>query len=504
MYPSKNMRTVYMLIGTLVVAILMIAGVQCTQEFRFYALESNFLFLYDTADILNKLQQPGGAALVVASFLSQFWQFPYVGTLTVTTCYLLVAYLLYLILRKKYSATAMAGLSLLPLAFLFLCMENDYYRFQGHIAYLMLVLSLWGYVYIPSKSQSFRLCAGICMLLGLYQLAGSVAVVFSIVACLLELLEYKLRGWWSLAYIGVALLIGCLLVNHSLIKDMESAFSPYMYYDWPSTYFFPLYAWGMLPLLILTACILTKVPSGKISPILLNLLGCVLAFYLSYDLYQKVHSSRSYRFLQEQYWADKGEWDQIINTADRRTPVYLFSYLNLALAEKGQLVARGGQYNQQSPSDLLMWADPNLKNGKRLLSKIYLLWGYVSEARQAAYDANLLTPGSCHPQELQTMIQTNLALGAYGVAKKYITLLEKTMFYKDWATHMRCFLNNEKAVSDDAFLGQLQASIPQSSPYVKSESLLTDMKDIIEANPSQEIVTQFYKVYSKSLKEEVQ
>lgn len=499
------MRTnTYLIIGALVVFALMLTGIQYTQEYRFFTLESNHLFLYDATDLWNKLQQPGGAALVVASFLTQFWCIPYVGTIIVAVCYLLIAFLFYLILCKKFPGIAMTGLSLIPLVFLYLCFENDYYRFQGHIAYLVLVLALWGYHSLLSRHWIIRMCIGMGMVVGLYWLAGSVAVVFSISACLMELLERKLRGWWSLSYIAVAFLVGFTFVRLSLVKDMESAFTPYMYYDWPSTYFFPAYAWVILPLLLLIACLLAKIPSGKVSPALLAVLGSVFAFYLAFNLYTKVHSHRGYRFLQEQYWADNGEWSRIIETADRRTPTYLLSYLNLALAEKELLVGRYGQYNQQNPTRLLMWADPHLKNGKRLLSRIYFSWGYVSEARQAAFDANLLTPGSCHPKELQVMIQTNLVLGAYGVAEKYIALLEKTLYYKEWATSMRRFLSNDKAVSEDSVLGHLQASISPTSPYVRYESLLKDMKDILNANPFQKILSQFYEVYSKSLKEDKQ
>jgi hypothetical protein len=82
--------------------------------------------------------------------------------------------------------------------------------------------------------------------------------------------------------------------------------------------------------------------------------------------------------------------------------------------------------------------------------------------------------------------------------------MEKTLYYKEWATSMRRFLNNDKAVSEDSVLGQLQASISPTSPYVRYESLLKDMKDILNANPSQKILSQFYEVYSKSLKEDKQ
>lgn len=497
------MRNVYIWIGISLLAVCMMWGIAHTQEFRFYALESNFLFLYDWTDIFNKVSQPGGLALVVASFLTQFWRFPFVGVFTIVALYLLIAFVLYRVLRVWKPGISMVGMTFLPIVFLFLCIENDYYRFQGHIAFLMMSLALWAYVTISIAHYRLRFVAGVCLTLLLFYIAGSISIVFAIAACVADwCTPHKkiVSRMMGVIYIGIAVFVAILSAHASVVKDVETSLTPLMYYDWPSTYFFPLYAWALIPVLILSAYLLSKVPAGKLSPVLLLCIGLVLSAYLSFDFYKKVHSERGYRFLQEQYWADNGEWNEIITTANRTTPVYFLSYLNLALAEKDCLVDRMNLFNQQSPKELLMWADPNLKNGKRLLSKIYTSWGYVAEARQAAFDANLVTPGSCHPLELQTMIQTNLVLGAYEVAEKYIVLLEKTLYYDEWATGMRRFLNDEEAVRKDPVLGSLYVSLPIGDHYVRYESLLDDMKAIITANPEQRIATQFYQVYSEILK----
>lgn len=54
---------------------------------------------------------------------------------------------------------------------------------------------------------------------------------------------------------------------------------------------------------------------------------------------------------------------------------------------------------------------------------------------------------------LKRLIETNLIIGSYPIADKYIQLLEKTWFYKDWATAHRRFLYNDKAVEEDKILG---------------------------------------------------
>lgn len=494
-------KQLYCFIAVLLIGVLIGTGIYYTQEYRYYNMESNDLFLYDGADIENKIGQSGGLALLIASFLSQFMRIPYVGICIMVILYMSIAWIAFRVFQYKMSGWRMAGLSLLPITFLYLCMENDYYHFQGHIAFLLMMLALWGYLSISDSKWKIRLIVGLVLIPLLYQLAGSIVWVFVVVACLSDLFGKGIKACWTLLYPLIALFIACILVENSIVDTWETALTPFMYYNWPSTYFFPLYAWGTIPLLWIVAWGLTKIPMKPTTEYLCGVLGGILSFYMAADIYHKVHSRSSYRFLQEQYWAEQGDWDRIIETADRRQPVFFISHLNLALAKKGLLVQRGKQYNQQ-PISKLMYPDPNLKNGMSLQSKVYLSWGYTGAARQAAFDANLVTPGSCHPRQMQVMVQTNLVLGSYDVAEKYISVLEKTLFYDEWASSMRKFLNNPEAVSQDGILSELYHSLPLTDEYIRYEGLWGDMRDILEVCPSHPILSQFYKFYQLLEKEE--
>ena len=198
--------------------------------------------------------------------------------------------------------------------------------------------------------------------------------------------------------------------------------------------------------------------------------------------------------LGEQYMAETGQWDEIINSADRRQPNYLISYLNLALAHKGMLVERLGYYNPQ-PVSKVMYPVLNLKTGMTLQSTVYLSWGYVSAARQAAFDANMVTPGMHNPQQLKVLVLTNLALESYDVALKYIGILEKTLFYRRWAKDMRLLAEDPEAAGNDATVSCLRRALPLTDGYVRYEGLKGDMRDILAADPSNRILSQFHQAY---------
>lgn len=470
------------------IAVCMAAGIHLAQEFRFYNIESNDLFLYDWADIWGRLLKTGGLATVLASFLTQFMRVPFAGTVILTGVYLLVAFLLYKILCGKSDNMAMAGFSLLPVAFLFLCMENDYYRFQGHIAFLLMLTALYAYVSI--HKERIRYIVGLVLIPVLYQAAGSVTLVFAVSATLWEITGNGLKGLKSLVYPVLLCVTAFIYVKASLVSSWEHALTPFMFYDWPSTYFFPAYAWASVPSLIIISWMVSRLEIKPAYVRFFAVLGVVVSFIVAGNLYTKVHSKSYYRLIQEQYWAEKGDWDQIIETADRRQPTFFISYLNLALAQKGLLVRNFRYYNPQSLSSL-MYPTPNLKTGLSLQSAVYGAWDYDAAARQAAFDANMVTSGNCNPRQISVLARTNAALGAYDVADKYVRLLEKTLFYRGMAKSLR------------ASFGQQEVLLPESDEYVRYDGLKGDMRDILEVNPEHPILSQFYQLY-EILEKEVQ
>lgn len=477
-------------------AVLMGAGIHLTQEYRFYNIAANELFLYDWADICARLAKTGGLATVFSSFLSQFMHIPFVGTLIVTGIYMLAAWLLGRIGEKMTGGRLMKGLAFLPIVFLFLCLDNDYYRFQGHSAYLMALTALYAYLSLPDDRTKLKYAAGILLIPLLYHLAGSVTAVFAVSIFIYEMIRGGLKGLAALIYPAAFLLTAFFYVEFSLVDSWEHALTPCMYYDWPSTYMFPTYAWASVPLLLILLWGLNRrMLELSESRHLWVMAGCLAAaLILAGYLYAQVHSRSYYRLIQEQQWAYEEDWDRIIETADRRQPNYLISYLNLALAQKGQLENRLGYYNPQ-PVSKVMYPTPNLKTGLTLQSTVYMAWGYVSAARQAAFDADMVTPGMHNPHQLKVLVLTNIVLESPQVAEKYIGILEKTLFYRTWAMDMRKLIEDPAAAEKDETLARLRRALPDGGNYVRYDGLKGDMRDMLAADPSNRILSQFHNAY---------
>lgn len=464
-------------------AVLIGFGIHQAQEFRFYNLESVNLFLYDMTDILDRLSRPGGFALVLSSFLTQFMRMPFVGVCLATLLYMLTGWMIGRVLAKFSDGELLSGLAFVPTAFMFLCLENDYYMFHGHIALALAVAAVFAYASLPQERPGLRYAAGLLFLPLLYHLIGSTAVVSAVCVMVMEVIRGGLRGLAAVAYPALLLLVAYVYVRTSAADSWETALTPFMYYSSPSTYFFPLYAWASLPLLMVLAWAMSRFAIKTSHGLTAFAAGLALSVFVAWNLYSKVHSRSHYRLITEQYLAETGQWDEIVRTADRRQPTFLVSYLNLALAQKVMLTQNYKFYRHQDLSSI-MNPTPNLKAGLSLQSMVYSAWDYHAAARQAAFDANLVTPGMCNPCQLKVLVQTNMALGSYEVAEKYMTILEKTLFYRKWAKTMRTASGSPS-----------KAILPSVDEYVRYDGLKGDMRDILQADPSQRILSQFYELY---------
>lgn len=86
---------------------------------------------------------------------------------------------------------------------------------------------------------------------------------------------------------------------------------------------------------------------------------------------------------------------------------------------------------------------------------------------------------------------TNLAFGAYEVAEKYISLLEKTLFYNHWAEEFRGMLYNDEAVAANAFVSSKRRCIFPDNKLSGLGGLDIDLKRIIRNNPEHQSTMQY-------------
>ena len=469
------------------------AFLQMCFEYHFYYIEQSQLFLFSEAYIRNKLLLPGGFFMLVAEFLVQFFIRPYVGALVTAVLLTGVGVCTAGIVKRIAPVSGLFILYVLPmLALLFMHFDFNY-RVQGTVCYLMMMALLCGYMRI--RNDLFRLVAGCVLVPVLFWLAGSIAVLFAGMVCLFEGLRKTPK--WYISLIGVAevLLLGVGTVYFSLMGEYRWVFGPDLYYHYtlhPKEIIY--YSWICLPLVFLVAFFIRNKNSlsGKkwragISCIAqLAMIAAVLWWGMP-----KYSDAKTLKLKKLDYFARTEQWDKTIEECKGKLTNFLYMcHLNMALANKGELSDKMFNFDQRGPQGLLVQWNKS-ENISCMLSDIYFTMGATASSQEMAFEGYVSAMEDGNPRMLKRLVQTNLIYGTYPVAEKYISILEKTYAYRDWAQSQRKYLYNDEVVESDPILGTRRRMLPDRNSLAMIKGLAGDLALFLEKGPANSAALQY-------------
>lgn len=469
------------------------AFLQMCFEYHFYYIEQSQLFLFSEAYIRNKLLLPGGFSMLVAEFLVQFFIRPYVGALVTAALLTGVGVCTAGIVKRIAPVSGLFILYVLPmLALLFMHFDFNY-RVQGTVCYLMMMALLCGYMRI--RNDLFRLVAGCVLVPVLFWLAGSIAVLFAGMVCLFEGLRKTPK--WYISLIGVAevLLLGVGTVYFSLMGEYRWVFGPDLYYHYtlhPKEIIY--YSWICLPLVFLVAFFIRNKNSlsGKkwragISCIAqLAMIAAVLWWGMP-----KYSDAKTLKLKKLDYFARTEQWDKTIEECKGKLTNFLYMcHLNMALANKGELSDKMFNFDQRGPQgSLVQWNKS--ENISCMLSDIYFTMGATASSQEMAFEGYVSAMEDGNLRMLKRLVQTNLIYGTYPVAEKYISILEKTYAYRDWAQSQRKYLYNDEVVESDPILGTRRRMLPDRNSLAMIKGLAGDLALFLEKGPANSAALQY-------------
>ena len=469
------------------------AFLQMCFEYHFYYIEQSQLFLFSEAYIRNKLLLPGGFSMLVAEFLVQFFIRPYVGALVTAALLTGVGVCTAGIVKRIAPVSGLFILYVLPmLALLFMHFDFNY-RVQGTVCYLMMMALLCGYMRI--RNDLFRLVAGCVLVPVLFWLAGSIAVLFAGMVCLFEGLRKTPK--WYISLIGVAevLLLGVGTVYFSLMGEYRWVFGPDLYYHYtlhPKEIIY--YSWICLPLVFLVAFFIRNKNSlsGKkwragISCIAqLAMIAAVLWWGMP-----KYSDAKTLKLKKLDYFARTEQWDKTIEECKGKLTNFLYMcHLNMALANKGELSDKMFNFDQRGPQGLLVQWNKS-ENISCMLSDIYFTMGATASSQEMAFEGYVSAMEDGNLRMLKRLVQTNLIYGTYPVAEKYISILEKTYAYRDWAQSQRKYLYNDEVVESDPILGTRRRMLPDRNSLAMIKGLAGDLELFLEKGPANSAALQY-------------
>ena len=375
------------------------------------------LFLFDSTYVWEIVRVPGGVADLLGRFSTQFFLYAWVGALIIAVLLSAVQILTLLALRQVLrqaqepsqgpSQGPWEGLSFVPAFLLWLFLLDENALMGGVWAVLLTQLAVWGYALLP-------------------------------------------KGWIGRIVILVTIPILYWMVGPSWTGSH--------YYRFPAVTPWLLYAaWLSAFVLPLLVFVFRKRISDSKS-FVVTACSFALVFAIMASVIWKNANFRAEKVMQYDFMARHQQWNRILETANREKPNNQIGVTvqNLALAMHGVLLDQLFNYNQNGIAGLLPDVKEDATSPLPTAEAFYQL-GMINVAQRTVFEAqeailDFQKSGRCYKR----LAQTNLINGQYEVARKYLTALQKTLFYRDWANETLSLLGDEAAIAKHPEYGRLR------------------------------------------------
>ena len=191
------------------------------------------------------------------------------------------------------------------------------------------------------------------------------------------------------------------------------------------------------------------------------LLSLILPVLLCVMVYKPVGGSMEeleYDFLLRQ-----GKWEEIVDKNQQNETMILScqNAVRIALWKTGRLAP---QYLEVC----LMNHKESLTDrvSAFMMSDIYMMIGQVGMAQRAAFEAmESIDDYDKSARSLMRLTETSMITGRPEVALKYISLLERTLFYRSWAKKMRPLVEHPELLKGTAY-EQLKQTYEKTDNYL--------------------------------------
>lgn len=386
------------------------------------------LFLFDSDYLCDRIAVPGGLARYVGEFLTQFYNGVAIGAAIIAVLLMLVQRLTWRVVGGSYP------LSFLPSVLIWYAMGDESVLLAYTVALLLALLAAW---LCPKQGYG----RWIALAVGIPLLYWAIGPMVLLTALLLMPLS---------AVYAVACILGSSLLVHYPLRQLSMGIA---YYRYPEILPYVLMA---VPLLVAAMHFAHPLLKKQSSAIASGLAVAVVA--LAVLLIPKGFDKRKYELIEYDYMVRLNDWNGIISKAGKQQPDLPMSVcaLNLALGMTNQLGERATDFYQHGSQGLLPHFERNFATSL-VTGEAYFQLGLVNTAQRLAFETMEALPNynkSCRC--MKRLAETNLINGNYEVARKYLHLLENTIFYRPWALRAKALLGQEEQIDAHPLYGKLR------------------------------------------------
>jgi hypothetical protein len=457
---------------------------QLFYAYHLFFKEQIQLFLFTTDYFLSYFNKPAWLACYSGDYLTQFFYLRGGGAV-VLSLLLCFEWLLCSIVIKRISASKNAPLwALFPVGIDWMLHCDLLHRVSASVGFIaVLILFL---IYNCISKRRLSIAFGLILAFFGYWLVGSPFLVFPLLLIAKEW-ERGSASWLKWILIVVTVFSIPLLARHFYLLTFNQA------YIYPAMNLHSMLLPTSLVLILVVAFLLKRI-EVKYSPAFNATLPVAFLLMVFFGIRAEANFDRE-KILSLDNELYFGNTDKVIELSRKynlksRNATY---FTNMALATKGQLPESLLDFYQPATYGLILPVAPD-ENWQSIFvsNEVFFLIGDMNLAQHSAMLGNTFSPWQRSSRMIKRLAEINLVNEDPTAANKYLRILSKTLFYKEWAKS-RQEINH--ASSSNKWLTDKRAQISNNDTLRKSNNYSTSLNFLVDQHPKNLIAIDYLLCY---------
>ncbi len=453
-------------------------------QYHLFFTEQLQIFRLTFDQFLSYLSKPAFLSSYIGDFLTQFYYLKGGGAVVITA----ILFVLWLttgkLLRRICPGNKSLLLPLLPVVVSWAALCDPEFPVSNIISLIISVACTL--LYLSRSSTRSRILLGIILTPVLYITAGSSFYVLTATGVCYEILqkENRARFFYAILFIAAAIFFPLDAKEAYLLTTWQTFTYLSEITRTPSfVQYLPMIS---IICLILFSLMLNKYlyKSGNsiyyLSGRIIALLGILL---MGIRLTADFTIEKIFRL---DYEASHNQWNKVYELSSKyrmRNNLSAY-YTNMALSKLGIMPDSLMNYYQPAATGLFIPVNANENYMTITFSnEIYWQLGDVNASQHSALLGMVFSPRAKNSRLMKRLVEINIVNGDYGVAEKFIGILEKTMFHRKWATAKRKYLFNENECSHSEWISGKRDIIPSKDLLKKGNEYIITLKMLVDNNP---------------------
>ena len=465
-------------------------------QYHTFFIEQLQVFLLTTDHFLNYFSKPAFLSSYLGDFFTQFYYLIGGGAVVIAITLGLLWLSVCRLLKKINDNNALFFLSLVPVVFSWIALCNNEIPVSNIISLIISVVS--ALIYISIRSHRGRFFSGVVMLPFLYFAVGSNFYLLAVIAVYYELfnMQNRRRFLYSILLCIIALFVPFALKNNYLLTTGQSyTYLSEMTRNPGLKHFLPLIS--LIITVLITGVSFEKLKYETNAALLFLIKSFIIIVFLATGILLNADFTLE-KILRLDYEASHNRWSEVYNLSGKykmRNNISAY-YTNMALSKLGLMPYKLMEHYQPAATGLFIPVNANENYMTITFSnEVYWQLGDINASQHSALLGMIFSPRARNVRLMKRLVEINIVNGEYAVAGKFITILEKTMFYRKWASDRKKFLFNEKECAGSNWIVAKRAIIPSKDLLKKGNEYIKTLRMLADNHPGNTMAVDYLLCY---------